>query len=240
MSLWLEAIARISRGELIVDRRIATAYCVLVATTTIFALVAVVWFGSGSNLQGVPGIGDNFDSVWSLFAAPVILTLLGLFGSFSLTSTLFYARPEKLSPDAQRGLERVKNTDRRLLIGIGILVLFVQLLRILSTAGFSIPIEFGARTIFFVSGAILASGGNVIPKIPFFSGWWQIDRAIYTTVVRFSGWVLTIAGIAICVLAVFGKIENIQTSVAIIMGSGFGLVIIYALSKALMMAKKPA
>lgn len=222
------------------DRKIAIAYCVLVATTTIFALAAVIWFGPGSNLQGISGVRDNFDSVWGLFAAPVILTLLGLFGSFSLTSTLFYARPEQLSPDTQRGLERVKYVDRHLFIGMGILILFVQMLRILSTAGFPIPIEFETRTIFFVFGAILASGGNMIPKIPFFSGWWQFDRAIYTKVVRFSGWVLTIAGISFCMLAVFGQIENIRTSVAVILGSGLGLMIIYVLSQVLMTAKKPA
>lgn len=222
------------------DRKIATAYCALVTITTISAFVAVVWFGPGSSLETVPGFRGLYDSVWSLFTAPALLTLTGLFGTFSLTSTRIYARPDELSSDAQRGLDRHRNAERHLLIGFGILVAFVQLLVILSTAGFVVPFESGARTFFFVFGALFANAGNTIPKIPFFSRWWQFDRAIYTKVVRFSGWALTIAGISICLLAVFAPIDSVRPSVAMILGSAVGSTIIYALLQVLLTAKKPA
>lgn len=170
------------------DRKTAVAYSVLVATTTLCALIAVVWFGPTSSLESVPGIFGRSGSVWILFAMPVLLTVIGLFGAFSLTSTrIFWTRLDELGPDAQRGLERYRNAERRLFIGMGILIACVQLLVILRTAGPAVPFEFGARTTFFVFGALFACVGNRIPKVPFFSRWWQIDRSIYTRVGRFSG-----------------------------------------------------
>jgi uncharacterized membrane protein len=93
------------------------------------------------------------------------------------------------------------------------------LLAILSTAGLNLAFEFGVRTTFFAFGALFASAGNMIPKIPFFSRWWQINRAVYTRASRFSGWALTIAGISICLLAVFAPLESFRRSVTVVLGS---------------------
>jgi hypothetical protein len=221
------------------DRKIAVAYSLLAAITTISASIAVVWFGPNSNLGSVPGFIGHSESVWILFAAPILLTVIGLVGAVGLASTrIVYVPLDELSPDAQRALERHRNAERRLLIGVGIVVSFLQLLVILNTAGFAVPFELGTRISLFIVGALFARAGNMIPKIPFFSRWWQIDRAIYTKVVRFTGWAFSIAGISVCLLAVFAPIENIRTSVSIVVGSAVGLLIVNALLQASKAAKK--
>ena len=223
------------------DRRTAGAYGVLVVITIIFASIAVVWFGPTSGLQGNPAFFGQSESVWTLFAVPVLLTALGLFGALSLTSTrIFWTRLDELTPDAQRGLEQYRNTERRLFIGLGIIIAFVQLLVILSTAGFGVPFEIETRTAFFVFGALFASAGNMTPKVPFFSRWWQINRAAYTKVSRFAGWSLMIGGVLVCLLAVFAPIESLSTSDSIVIGSAAGLTIGNALLHALIAAKKHA
>ena len=90
----------------------------------------------------------------------------------------------------------------------------------------------------FVIGALFARAGNMIPKIPFFSRWWQIDRVIYSKVVRFSGWAFSIAGISVCLLAVFAPVANIRTSVATVFGSALGLLVVNALLQVFVVAKK--
>lgn len=222
------------------DRKTALPYSLLVAITTISASIAVFWFGPNSSLGSVPGFIGPSESVWFLFAAPVLLTVLGLVGAVGLASTrMVYAPLDELSPDAQQALERHRNAERRLLIGVGIVVAFVQLLVILNTAGFSVPFEFGTRMSLFVVAALFALAGNMIPKIPFFSRWWQIDRAIYTKVVRFTGWVFAIAGISVCLLAVFAPLENIRTSVRIVAASAAVLVIVNVLFQTFVAARKP-
>lgn len=221
--------------------KITVAYSLLAAITTISASIAVVWFGPSSSLGSVPGFIGRSESVWILFAVPVLLTVIGLVGAVGLASTrIVYVPLDQLSPDAQRALERHRNAERRLLIGMGIVVAFLQLLVILNTAGFTVPFEFGTRMSLFIVGALFARAGNMIPKIPFFSRWWQIDRAIYTKIVRFTGWAFSIAGIAICLLAVFAPLGYVRTSVKIVLGSAAGLVIGNALMHALIAAKKRA
>lgn len=221
------------------DRKIAVAYSLLAAITTISASIAVVWFGPNSSLGSVPGFIGRSESVWILFAAPVLLTVIGLVGAVGLASTrIVYVPLDDLSPDAQRALERHRNAERRLLIGVGIVVAFLQLLVILNTAGFAVPFEFGTRMSLFIVGALFARAGNMIPKIPFFSRWWQIDRAIYTKVIRFTGWAFLIAGISVCLLAVFAPIENIRPSVSIVVRSAVGLLIVNAFWHALKAARK--
>ncbi len=220
------------------DRKISVAYTLLIAITTILASIAAFLFGPNNSLESVPVIFERSARVWFLFTIPVLLAVIGLAGAVGLTSTrIVYAPLDELSPDAQQGLERHRNAERRLLIGVGILVAFVQLLVILNTAGFAFPFEFGARMTFFVFGALFASAGNMIPKIPFFSRWWQIDRAIYARLVRFSGWGIATAGISVCLLAVFAPVENIRTSVKIVLSSMAGLLIVNALLQTLMAAR---
>lgn len=170
---------------------------------------------------------------------PVMLSIIGLAGAIGLASTrLVYAPLHELGPDAQQGLENHRGAERRLLIGVGILAAFMQLLVILNTAGIAIPLEFGARTILFAFGALFASAGNMIPKIPFFSRWWQIDRATYTKVIRFSGWVIAIAGVLVCVVAVFASIGEFRTYGKFVLGSAVGLLTVNGLLQALMAARK--
>ena len=239
-SLYLEPALEGSPGSPIVDRRIASAFCVLVAITTTAAVLALVWFGSSGNLEATPGVPGRYDSVWGLFAAPALLVLTGLFGALSLTSTRVYARPDELSPDARRSLEKHRTAERRLLIGFGILVAFIQLLVVLSTAGLDLPLELGVRTTFFVFGALFAGAGNMIPKIPFFSRWWQINRTVYTSVSRFTGFALTIAGMSICLIAVIAPLESFRESVAIVLGSAVGSILANALFRAYTTGRKAA
>ena len=223
------------------DRRTAAAYGVLIVTTIVLASIAVVWFGPTSSLHGNPAFFGQSESVWTLFAVPILLTGLGLFGALGLASTrIFWTRLDELTPDAQRGLEQYRNTERRLFIGLGIIIAVVQLLVILSTAGYGVPFEIETRTALFVFGALLACVGNMTPKVPFFSRWWQINRAVYTKVSRFSGWSLMIGGVFVCLLTVFAPIESLTTSVSVVIGSMTGLVIGNALLHTLIAAKKQA
>lgn len=223
------------------DRQITVIFGVLVSITMILAAIAVLWFGASADLQGIPGLFGPFLRVRSLFAVPVLLTFIGLVGAFSQTSTrIFWTRLDELTPDAQRGLQRYLKTERRIFIGVGIVFTIAQLLVILSMAGLVIPLEFGARTIFFVYGALCACAGNVTPKVPFFNRWWQINRAAYTKVSRFAGWALMGGGVSACLLAVFAPIESLSTSVSIVIGSAVGLMVGNALLHALIAVKKRA
>lgn len=201
--------------------------------------MGVVLIGPGGKLGWASVLG-RFDSVWSLFAAPGLLAVLGLFGAASLASPWIYARPDELSADAQRALEQHKNAERCLLIGVGLLVVLVQILAMLSAQGFSISIEHGSRAILFVLGVLFANAGNMIPKVPFFSRWWQISRNVYTKVIRFSGSVMAFTGILVCLLALFARLENVRTYLALIVSLMMATLAVYALVQALIANRKDA
>ena len=102
------------------DRKTALPYSLLVAITTISASIAVAWFGPGSSLGSVTGFIGPSESVWFLFAAPALLTVVGLIGAVGLASTrIVYAPLDELGSDSQRALEtgarhleRVRAADR--------------------------------------------------------------------------------------------------------------------------------
>jgi len=217
------------------DRKTAVTYCLLVAMATISALVAVVWFGSNGGLESVTGVGGRPRSVWRLFAIPAVLTAIGLGSAFAWSR----ARADDMGPDARLALEQYRNTERRFVIGAGLVIVFIQLLVILRTAGVAIPYELGYRASFVVFGALWAAVGNMIPKIPFFGLWWPLDRATYTKVSRFSGWAVTISGVVVCLLALFAPLRSVTLSVGLVGASVTGAVIINGLFETLVARKKP-
>jgi hypothetical protein len=193
------------------DRKLVTAFTVLVAVSTAFAVGAVLWFGPEAQLANVPGIGAHdavrSPSIWVLFTAPPVLAILGAVAAF------FIPRPklDGLSDDAQRGLDLYRNAGRVFFIGVGALLVGLQALAILRTAGIALPLEFDLRAFYFGFGVLLAYAGNFTPKLPALPDRW-LGASGFAKAHRFAGWVFTLGGILICFAALTAPAETIPTT----------------------------
>jgi hypothetical protein len=190
------------------DRKLATAFTVLVVVTASFAVGAIFWFGPDARLANVPGTGGDralaSPGVWILLAVPASLAVLGVLAAVILP----WPKLDGLSEDAQQGLNLYRNAGRVFFIGVGMLVASLQVLAILRTGGISLPMEFDLRAFFFGFGALLAYAGNFTPKMPALPDRWLGSSGLAKSY-RFAGWVFTVGGILMCIVALIVPIEQI-------------------------------
>jgi hypothetical protein len=217
------------------DRRTAAAFGLLSGITTIVAVGAILSFGPNSSLPETPDFGMTGDalSVWTLLLAPTLLVLVGSLSAFGLKWHL-RAWPQSEAPgsDAQRALNRYTSGLRLFLIGCGGLITFVQALAVVRTAGVDLPSEFDIRAFYFIFGLLLASVGNITPRIPPVPDKWYSGPAV-AKFYRFTGWIFTIGGILFCLSAVLAPIERVRPVTQLVIYAILGLPLLYIFLQAM-------